>query len=174
MATVATPRSDVNARARLPANDANTTPQAAMNPEARASAHKVTRSASRRSPRPRARPTITLAASPTAIPGKNDVRMVESAIWCAAISRSPMELSSVVRVAKASISKPNWIPVGAPRSRISSIARPKPMAERVRVRADRRASRTNSASIAASSTHSVEAVPKPPPRTPRAGSPKCP
>ena len=35
-------------------------------------------------------PTSTHAASLTAMPGRKDVRMVASAIWCAAICASPI------------------------------------------------------------------------------------
>ena len=49
--------------------------------------------------------------------------MVASAIWCAAICSAPIDPSTAVNVAKASISLPNWMPVGRPSAVTSRSAR---------------------------------------------------
>ena len=175
-ATVTTSASfEKNAAMRPPAS-AKTTPHAAMKAMATSTALFAAASASGMLRLPSARPTITLAASAIATPGRNDTRMTLSAIVCAAIWAPPIPPSTAVNVAKASDSTPNWRPVGTPSSATSRVACFRDItgslvacAARARFSAP-----TRSTAIAASSRVSVVAVAQPPPRTPIAGSPRCP
>ncbi len=101
------------------------------------------------------------------------MRIVASAIWCAAICSAPSEPRTAVNVAKASISLPNWMPVGRPSATTSRSARPKGTSARARARDPaRRVWRTSRTRRTTASIHSLVAVAYAPPRTPSAGSPR--